>query len=213
MIQLILVVVKDMWAFGLVVLLIVLGFALIFLVFERGGTYLDYFYGSYVLLYGNYDDSTYSPSQKIFLSVILLIFSVVLLNLLVSIMGDSYEKVQEKRATIDSLTKMDIILEALALMRMFSGRQPGQKGYLIFCGANQEEEEGDQQNAEWEGRINLIKKLLKANDAKVERVDQRLNKVEGRITTLEDELRRLKSTLDDNHYEVIRTLKSLKSTT
>ena len=128
-------------------------------------------------------------------------------------MGDSYEKVQEKRATIDSLTKMDIILEALALMRMFSGRQPGQKGYLIFCGANQEEEEGDQQNAEWEGRINLIKKLLKANDAKVERVDQRLNKVEGRITTLEDELRRLKSTLDDNHYEVIRTLKSLKSTT
>jgi len=213
LIQLILVVLKDMWAFGLIVLMIILGFAMVFLVFEREGTYLDYFYGSYTLLYGNYDDSTYNPSQKVLLSIVLVLLPTVLLNLLVSIMGDSYEKVQEKRATIDSLTKMEIVLEAMVLMRMLSRSEPEQKGYLIFCGGNQEEEEGaDQQSAEWEGRINLIKKLLKSNDAKVERVDQRLNKFEGRISGLEEELRMLKSKIDDNHYEVIRNLKSLKPT-
>ena len=200
-----------MWAFGLIVLMIILGFAMVFLVFEREGTYLDYFYGSYTLLYGNYDDSTYNPSQKILLSIVLVLLPTVLLNLLVSIMGDSYEKVQEKRASTNALPKIEIVLEALVLMRMLTPSQPEKRGYLIFCGGNQEEEEGEQQNAEWEGRINLIKKLLKSNDAKVERVDQRLNKVEGRISGLEDELRDLKSKIDDNHYEVIRALKNLKS--
>jgi len=82
----------DIRGFVLILFLIILGFSLIFLEFDRGFNYLDHFYSTYQILYGNADYGDYSPSQKILLGIILFFISIVLLNMLIAMMGIPMKK-------------------------------------------------------------------------------------------------------------------------
>src|SRR5688572_15224958 len=125
LIQVILTTLADMMGFIIIIALIICGFSLIFLSFARHGesdedednSYGRYLYDAYQVLYGPLGDEGFSFSQKLLMSFILFLLNVVLLNLLISIMGDSYDKVQEKRVLTDSLTRLELIREATAYMK------------------------------------------------------------------------------------------------
>ena len=94
-----------MLGFIIIIIFIIIGFSLIFMEFQREQIYGNQLYSTYQVLYGNVADEDFNPSQKVIATIILFALNVILLNLLISIMGDSYDKVQEKRLLTDSLTR------------------------------------------------------------------------------------------------------------
>ena len=176
-----------MYGFIIVLIFIFFGFALIFLEFSEGKTaYGDQLYGTFKILFAGYDDTDYSVSQKLFTSLILFLLNVVLLNLLISIMGDSYDKVQEKRVLTDSLTRLDMSLEAMVFLRVVRrGKKTEGRGYLIYCEPEEADNEDDPANVEWEGRINVIKKTLKQTDQKL---TDKLDATNQKIGTMEERM-------------------------
>ena len=191
-----------MYGFVVVLIFIFFGFALIFLEFSEGQTaYGDQLYGTFKILFAGYDDTDYNVSQKLFTSLILFLLNVVLLNLLISIMGDSYDKVQERRVLTDSLTRLDMSLEAMVFLRVVRrGKETEGKGYLIYCEPEEADNEEDSANVEWEGRINVIKKTLKQTDQKVqsltEKMDQKMGAMEQKIGTMEQEMKASMNTVN-----------------
>ena len=147
-----------MYEFVIVLIFIFFGFALVALEFNNAeNPYLDELYGTYKILYANYDDTTFSVSQKIITSSVVFLMNVVLLNLLISIMGDSYDKIQERRILTDALTRLDMSVEAMVVMRVFNYRKKTKgKGYLIYCEVQEDEDVVDKENNEWEGRISVL---------------------------------------------------------
>ena len=172
-----------MYGFVVVLIFIFFGFALIFLELSEAKTaYGDHLYGTFKILFGEPEDSDYSVSQKLFTSLIVFLLNVVLLNLLISIMGDSYDKVQEKRVLTDSLTRLDMSLEAMVFLRVIRrGKKTEGKGYLIYCETEEADNENDPENVEWEGRINVIKKTFKQTDQKVQSLTDKIDATNSTI--------------------------------
>lgn len=178
---------------------IFIAFALVFMIFRSrdGGGYGDQLYMTYMVLFASYDDEDYNISQKLFLSLILFLLNVVLLNLLISIMGDSYEKVQERRELTDATTRLTMILEALVYMRVFWRGKKQEKGYLVYCEPEMESDD-HQEGIEWEGRINLIKKVLRQNEVKVQEVLSVNEKMEQRMGRMELEIEKVRRQMEES---------------
>ena len=108
--------------------------------FRRDDDYISHLYNTYKVLYADFDDSglpeegipEYNASQKVILAFILFIFNVFLLNMLISIMGNAFDEVQQGRILIDSLTKVNMIIENQSLMQKLT-KKPSKKGYLMVC--------------------------------------------------------------------------------
>ena len=175
-----------MYGFVVVLIFIFFGFALIFLELSEAKTaYGDHLYGTFKILFGEPEDSDYSVSQKLFTSLIVFLLNVVLLNLLISIMGDSYDRVQERRVLTDSLTRLDMSLEAMVFLRVIRrGKKTEGKGYLIYCETEEVDNEDDPANVEWEGRINVIKKTLKQTDQKVQSLTDKIDATNATNATI-----------------------------
>ena len=192
-----------MYGFVVVLIFIFFGFALIAVEFDQAqNSYGSQLYGTFKILFANYDDEHYNVSQKLFTSLIVFLMNVVLLNLLISIMGDTYDKVQEKRVLIDSLTRLDMALEAMVYMKVLrlTGKKQG-KGYLIYCEAESVNDDYNIEDIEWEGRINVIKRALRQNDVKMQEVmnsvgkgnasiRQEMTALKRQVTTMQDEIRK-----------------------
>ena len=181
---------KDMFGFIIIITFIVIGFALIFLEFQREDVYGRQLYSTYQVLYGNVADDSFNVSQKLFAALILFLLNVVLLNLLISIMGDTYDKVQERRVLTDSTTRLEMILESVVYMRTFQRKEDEKKGYLIYCEPDFSELVEDAEANEWEGKIQLIKKTLKQNEQKID--------------STKDEVKELITVMQQNNEEHMR---------
>ena len=186
-----------MMAFTTILVFIFVGFSLILTEFDTAGLqYGDQLYATFKLLFANYDDSDV-PSQKLFTSLIVFLLNVVLLNLLVSIMGDTYDKVQGKRVMTDSLTRLDMIREAMVYMRTLKvfGKSNQDKGYMIYC---EPKNTGDDEEAEdeWEGRINVIKKMLRKNNQKVHDLSKMAENISRKEDHVEEELKTMRKQMN-----------------
>ena len=192
LIQVIITIANDMRSFMLIIFLLIIGFSLVFLIFEhsRGEnhSYGLYLYNAYNFLYGPVgDDSMTNFSQRVFMCLMAFLLNVLLLNLLISIMDDSYDRMLEKKDKTNSITKLHLISESITFRRIFRIKPKERKGFLIYCSLVDESvEQENKQDSEWEGKINLIRKWLKHNDHHVEMASE---VTEKRITTFEQEMR------------------------
>jgi len=159
--------VKDMLSFGVIIGLIIIGFSITFVAFGIGnvsetelGPYGAYLYNAYSSLYGPVGDPDYGAydlSQKILIAVIAFLLNVILLNLLISILGESYGNVVATRDKTETLTKFEMIMEAVTLMKFLSRRRNAnisRKSYLVYCFSSQSEESKGNPESEMELRIN-----------------------------------------------------------
>jgi len=150
-----------MVSFIIIIALIIIAFSLIFLVFNREAGYGDYLYQAYNVMYGPMDieeDAAWPFSQKLIMAVLAFFLNVVLLNLLISIMGDSYGQVLEVRDRTDALTRLEMISEAVIYKKFFKPNHKTARGHLVYCLPVELEEEDDQ-NQELEN--NIIKAMRK----------------------------------------------------
>ena len=199
---------RDMFAFIIILVFIIIGFALIFLEFARDNVYGVQVYSTYQVLYGNVPEDVTTVSQQLFAALILFLLNVVLLNLLISIMGDSFDKIQERRILTDSLTRLEIILESMTYMRVFGREEVGTRGYLIFCEGDASELGDNRDNNEWEGWVNVIKKALRQNDQKAEEMNSKQNEMNSKIDLIQSQMKQLEEKFTKSHSEIMEAIKT-----
>jgi len=84
-----------MKAFTIVFLFLVLGLSVIFMIFESDETKN---FGSeivtvYRMIYGDFDTGDFSQGQQVYFMIFAFLLSIVLLNMLIAIMGDTFNRV------------------------------------------------------------------------------------------------------------------------
>jgi len=194
-----------MLSFVVIIAIIIFGFSIIFLVFERENEYGIYLYNTYSILYGPLDiddDAKYSVSLKLIMVVIAFLLNVLLLNLLISIMGDSYDKILEKRDKTDALTRLEMMSEAMTYMKFLKTNYKSKRGYLVYC-LSLDVEEDENAPDEWEGRINVMKKLLKQNAEETKDLKERTEKM----------VKDLNKKVDDNQEMLMKIYAIVQSNT
>jgi hypothetical protein len=157
------------------------------------------------------DESFISVAQVIVFVIASIINCIIMLNLLISILGDSYEKIQVNLLESDYSQKLQIIIELEKLM--IWNRNKGIPVYLQECRLAQDSEKVE----EWEGRIRILQNRItnvrdfiaaKLTDIEEKTImnrdyfgalEQRLNKLEERENTIlrdiQDKLNKLTQNL------------------
>jgi len=174
--------VKDMFSFLVIIALIVIGFSICFVAFGIGnetatqwGPYGAYLYNAYSSFYGTIGDPDYGGydfSQKLLIAVIAFLLNVILLNLLISILGESYGNSVATRDKAETLTKFDMILEAVTFLKFFNRKRRAnvlRKSYLIYCFTSKSEE--GQGNPEGEMEIRINKKFVDLKEDFAEKIE------------------------------------------
>jgi len=125
LIRMILEILRDMISFMTVILVYILSFSLVMYHSRNGqaaedNTENEQNFGSvllemYTLIYGGWDDTNYSGTTMPFFILVTFLQALVLLNLIIAIMGDTYDRVLENLPTVDARERLSLIYEICVL--------------------------------------------------------------------------------------------------
>ena len=97
----------------------------------------------YRLLYADYEIDDYGFSELIYWALIAFLVGVVLLNLLIALMADSFSRVQERRILAESLEKLQLAIEAILMKRALTGKAKKEMRQLALM-RNKEYQDDDE---------------------------------------------------------------------
>ena len=146
MVRLLAEVIKDMREFFVILLYSTLSFTFIFLLRNPGSGFVDNLTKSYRLDLGDFDADFTSVFDWFIFFLVTMINPIIMLNLLISIMGDTYGEVQENSviANFQELTEMIIEIEKL----MFWKKRLDHKHFLQQCDFISHEDSGNLKSLE-----------------------------------------------------------------
>jgi len=119
LIRMIIEIFKGIKSFLFIMVFLIFGFALIFYLFNYEMSFSANLFIIYNLLFANSDPSAYSRPLLIYYVIFTIILSIVLLNMLIAIMGDVYQRVLAQRILAEGREKVSLILEATLFIRAF----------------------------------------------------------------------------------------------
>lgn len=105
--------VKEIFTFLVVTLFVLIAAALCFMQFEYTQSFGDRLLQIFDYLFGVYYDQSYNSNEYVLFVISLVILVIILLNMLISVILDTHEKLQNKNNTLESKEKLDLTLEAL----------------------------------------------------------------------------------------------------
>jgi hypothetical protein len=118
-------------------------------------TFMDNMLRAYLLDLGDFDYEGFTNSKWIVFFIASIINCIIMLNLLISILGDSYAEVQETLIESDYSQMLDVIVEFEKLM--IWNRNKGDRVYLQICRDPEDEDEG----LDLENQVKNINKGIK----------------------------------------------------
>jgi len=139
------------------------------------------------------DGAAWPFSQKLIMAVLAFFLNVVLLNLLISIMGDSYGQVLEMRDRTDALTRLEMISEAVIYKRFFKPSHETKRGFLVYCLPLEWEEDENDQAQELDKNIKALKKIIQNTNEKFSSFEASHETIKNKMTSLENEISSLKA--------------------
>lgn len=167
MIRMVIEIIYDMKYFLLILLLAIAGFGNCYYIlasnntsegFFTGSTYWRAFIYSYRQSLGDFDTSAYTGANKHLLFTIwfldTLVIAIIMLNLLIAIMGDTFDRVQDLAENNKFKELASIMVENEILInraRVFYDAK-----YIIVI----QEEKADEGVIGWEGRLQYVKKIM-----------------------------------------------------
>jgi hypothetical protein len=141
----------------------------------------DYIFIAYKLNLGDVNDVYTNKFSYVMFAVVttmIIINPIIMLNLLISIIGDTFERVQSTRVVADMKELCEMVIEVERLL--FWRRNNDQKHYIHICNSKEDDEQPDEA---WEGLIiELDKKLSFVKDhimKSQERNDDKLNDIKA----------------------------------
>ncbi len=126
-------------------------------------TILESMTSAYELDLSSFNTEKYSLGQWIIFILASLLNCIIMLNLLISILGDSYERVQSSLVESDYSQMLDVIIELEKMMVW--NRNKGTPVYLHECDCPTSEYSQE----EWEGRIKILQDKVSGVSALIEK--------------------------------------------
>ena len=109
-------VIKSMSSFFIIFFYSIVGFGLVFFVLGDSSTYFDYLTSTYTLNFGNMDTNNYNKLEWLFFLLVTIFNPIIMLNLLISIMSETYDRVKSNFDTADLIELCHLIKEAELLL-------------------------------------------------------------------------------------------------
>mmetsp|Transcript_29501 Transcript_29501/g.29235 ORF Transcript_29501/g.29235 Transcript_29501/m.29235 type:complete len:622 (+) Transcript_29501:1709-3574(+) len=213
MINLLIEVVHDMISFLILLFYSVFSFAFIQLLLdppESRVSLVNYFAGSYLLNLGEFDTEGLGVLKSVMFFIVSLINIIVMMNLLVSILGDTFDRVEENLEVTDYKELAEMILEIETLMVW--NRNVKENRYFQICF---EETAGGEES--WTGSVRELKVLIRnIKDAQLKSVASNVEEnrnlkehVSRAKKIFIDEAKAMKDMLDEMKKEQVEVAKSI----
>lgn len=137
---------------------------------------------------GNFDNSGYTELQYLSFTLASLINVVLMLNLLISILGDSFESFQKSAQALDFKEMLDVVIEFESLM--FWKRKSGKRTYLQMCDLYQQSDRHMTETGKFKSQNNKLDvfkiEIMENYDTKSLRLEEKINeKINEKIQTLD----------------------------
>ena len=156
-----LAVIKEMYSFLIIMGYSVFAFGVCSSTLVESSTLSGSWISAFTLVLGDFDSSTFTFVEWVIFSCAALINVIIMLNLLVSILGDAFEKTQMSVRENDIYMQLSLIAEYESLM--FWRRSGDTKEALISCELDQVAE----MTGEWAGLAMELKDAMKDNTTAV----------------------------------------------
>ncbi|CDW79294.1 wd-40 repeat protein [Stylonychia lemnae] len=183
LINMIVEIIKDMSSFSILLIYWMIGFNLMFYSFKyqnemngqenksfnqdiSSSVFFTELQQTYKLSFGDFDTEGFNGFQWALFVISSFFIPLVLFNLIIAIMGDTYDRVQTSAACVDLKEQANLILEVEGLLHW--KLDAGEERRTLICYS---EDLGDEvsDSAAWEGKI---KGLIKKMDRIEEKIDQ-----------------------------------------
>lgn len=171
-------VIHDMVPFLLVLAVTTFALGLLFIIakqnenvtLDKGDLFIDVLHAWRIAL-GDFDTDNYNMYQWVVFVMGSMINTMVMLNLIVAIMGDTYDRVQTGMEVADAKELTQLIIEIESIM--FWKRKNCEAKYLHYC---YPKEITQQENAKrWSGKIMLLRKAIKDIEMKVKSNEKKID--------------------------------------
>lgn len=178
-------VINDMKAFMCVLVYSSLSFTFLFLVIKNESNFPAYILGTFKMNLGDVADG-YENSILEFslLTVAIIINPIIMLNLLISIIGDTFDRVQSTMVIADMRELCEMIIELESML--YWKRESGTLQYLQLCNSRESEELIEDQ---WEGKIRQL-------DDKLERILDKVSSIDTSNVSILDKLSNIQGSIN-----------------
>ena len=164
-INLLFAIIQDMSSFFIIFFYSIVGFGLVFYTLSSSTDYFYFLTSTYILNFGNFDTNNYDKLEWIFFLLVTVLNPIIMLNLLISIMSDTYSRVKHDFETADLLGLCYLIKEVELLL--FWRRNLNDRKYLHVCQVEKSKEDGTGVDGD-EKYLKDILKTIKRLGVKIE---------------------------------------------
>lgn len=122
-----------------------------------GETYYVYWQIAYRLAYGDFMGAEENDTHglRVFFIISTIIIPLVLLNLLIAIMGDTFDNVQSSQEREDVRERLSLILEISKFLQWWNGDNK-EKNFIHIVTNERLEQEAEDET--WEGKVKVLQK-------------------------------------------------------
>lgn len=159
---------------------------------------------------GGGDDSAWVARLMLMSCVVVML--VVMMNFLIAIMGDSYDKVQERAEEARNVMRLELVYEA-EVANVIPKRHQQEKAYVFTCEgvryAGGGLQASQQEASRWEGRVRQVEKAVRRETRQTWIT---LTEQSGQLAAIEDRIYALESHVNQGHARLQETLERLLDT-
>lgn len=207
-VRLTLEVVKEMYSFLIVFAYAIIAFGMMYAVLVplQVHSAFEAWMTAYELLMGSYTTEGYQAMQWLCFTSASLVNVIIMLNLLISILGDAYEHTHTYAKENDTLEMLRIVIEYESML--FWRRNAGQQMVPTLCRVAG----GQGVTEEWEGKINQITKRIKEELNQNEQyMTARSTQVMIAVDSLDSQVKTVSSAVQRVHTKAAVSDKSAKA--
>ncbi|CDW79841.1 serine threonine protein kinase [Stylonychia lemnae] len=175
-------IIKDMASFTIILAYWIIGFSLMFYLFTLQKVYdpmdtfdiensrqliVDSLQFTYRLSFGDFDTSEFSLQEWVLFIISSFFIPLVLFNLIIAVMGDTYDRVQTSALSVDLKEQAKLVMEVEGLFRIKEKPNCIKLQRLLIC-HNAEIGEDSSEQFQWEGKIKTLSKNIQKIDDKIQ---------------------------------------------
>eukprot|EP00347_Sterkiella_histriomuscorum_P006093 403354093 len=135
------------------------------------GQNLEYFLENlkmtYRLAFGDFSPDEYTSLEWLVFILSSVFIPLVLFNLIIAIMGDTYDRVQTSAKCVDLKEQANLVLEVEELMYWKRDVGEGDKKKILICFNEELSEDTNNDSAQWEGKIKGLQKSMVRIESKI----------------------------------------------
>ena len=152
---------RQIYAFLVLLAYCVFGFGVTASIMSDDDSATQSWTSAFNILLGSFETGSFGLIQWVIFVACNLVNVIVMLNLLISIIGDAYDRAQVSLAEYDRHEKLQVVMEFEAVM--FWKRRSGSETVMVKCKVKKESAGGD----EWMGRVNALLQAFKTEHSEL----------------------------------------------